>query len=293
MTPERIARGAYLFTAVADCGGCHSQRDFSLVGGPVVVSGQGRGNVLSDLYSGLPGLVVAPNLTPDRETGIGSWTDGEKIRAIREGVDRDGNALFPMMPYESFRHMSDEDVESLVAYLDSLPPVRNPLPKSKLQFMPALMIKSVPRPAGSVAAPDRADRTKYGEYLVELGGCQDCHTPPDDHGQPIPGKSFAGGQHFDTPFGHVVSANITPDLETGIGKWNEDFFVKKFFDYKGYADNGSPKMAGPEAFTLMPWLSFAGKSAEDLGAIFAYLRSRAPVRNTVETHPGTPRKTAP
>ena len=74
--------------------------------------------------AGLPGRVAARNITPDKETGIGNWTDGEKIRAIREGIGRDGHALFPMMPYESFRHMSDEDVYSLVAYLNSLPPVK-------------------------------------------------------------------------------------------------------------------------------------------------------------------------
>jgi hypothetical protein len=103
MTPERIARGKYVFESVADCGGCHSQRDFSLVNGPVVDSGRGAGTVLSEIMKGLPGTVVAPNITPDPETGLGSWTDGEKIRAIREGVDREGNALFPMMPYQGFR----------------------------------------------------------------------------------------------------------------------------------------------------------------------------------------------
>lgn len=289
-TPERIARGAYIFKSIADCDGCHSQRDFSLVGGPLVESGRARGNVLSDFMAGLPGVVVAPNITPDTETGIGAWTDGEKIRAIREGVDRDGNALFPMMPYEAYRKMSDEDVEALVAFLDSLPPVRNSLPKTKLQLMPALMIKSVPHPAGSVPLVNRNDRMKFGEYLVTLGGCQDCHTPSDDHGQPIPGKSFAGGQHFDTTVGHVVSANITPDLETGIGKWSEEFFTKKFYDYKAYVENGCPKLTGPEAFTMMPWLGFSQKTPDDLGAIYAYLRTLTPVRNAVETHPGLPRK---
>src|SRR5690349_12687193 len=96
-TPARLARGKYLF-ALADCDGCHSQRDFSRFGGPVVESGRGRGNVFPP-DMGLPGTVVAPNITPDRETGIGTWTDGEKMRAIREGVDKDGRALFPMMPY--------------------------------------------------------------------------------------------------------------------------------------------------------------------------------------------------
>ena len=105
MAPERIARGKYLFEVVADCDGCHSQRDFTRVGGPVVLSGRGRGVTMSEFIPELPGTVVARNITPDSETGLGAWTDGEKIRAIREGVARDGRALFPMMPYQGFsRH---------------------------------------------------------------------------------------------------------------------------------------------------------------------------------------------
>jgi mono/diheme cytochrome c family protein len=130
MTPERIARGQYIYETVADCASCHSQRDFTRVGGPEVPTGRGRGNIMSDLVKGLPGVVVASNITPDRETGIGTWTDGEKIRAIREGVDRDGNALFPMMPYEGFGRLSDEDVQAVVAYLDTLLPIHNPLSKT-------------------------------------------------------------------------------------------------------------------------------------------------------------------
>src|SRR5579863_4559976 len=165
ISPERIARGKFLFDHVAECGGCHSQRDFTRVGGPAVPGGAGRGNVLSDLVHGLPGTVVAPNLTPDPETGLGKWSDGEKIRAIRDGVDNTGRALFPMMPYPGYRKMSDDDVQSVVAYMDSLPPVKNSLPVTKLDFPVGLFIKFAPEPAGTVPPPDPTDRTKYGEYL--------------------------------------------------------------------------------------------------------------------------------
>jgi hypothetical protein len=141
-----------------------------------------------------------------------------------------------------------------------------------------------------VPTPDRANLKKYGEYLVALGACQDCHTPSDNHGQPLPGKNFAGGQIFETGFGTVVSANITPDLETGTGKWSEEFFLKKFYDYKPYVENGCPKSPGPEAFTLMPWLRFSQKTPDDLAAIYAYLRTLPPVHNPIETHPGFPKK---
>jgi mono/diheme cytochrome c family protein len=288
MTPERIARGQYIFESVADCSGCHSQRDFTRMGGPEVPTGRGRGNILSDILKGLPGVVVAPNITPDRETGIGAWTDGEKIRAIREGVDRDGNALFPMMPYAGFGRFSDEDVQALVAFLDSLPPVHNPLPRTTLVFPVSVLIKSAPKPVGSVAAIDKSDPEKYGEFLVAVGGCGDCHTPTDDKGQPLPGKLLAGGRLFDTTMGKVVSTNITPDMDTGTGKWSREFFLKKFHDYQGYATNGPPPSPGPQAFTLMPWLGFAHRTEEELAAIYAYLRTVPAVRNAVETHPGFP-----
>ncbi|SPF56841.1 Cytochrome c-like protein [Candidatus Sulfopaludibacter sp. SbA4] len=284
MTPERIARGKLIFHNIADCDGCHSERDFSRVDGPVVESGRGRGNVMSALLIGMPGTVVAPNITPDPETGIGSWTDGEKIRAIREGVDRNGRALFPMMPYTDYRKMSDEDVESVVAYMNSLAPVKNPLPKTQLAFPVNLLIKGAPQPAASVPAPVRSDKLKYGEYLVTIAACGDCHTPVEK-GQPIPGKLLAGGQVFATSMGTVVTANITPDLETGIGKWSEEFFLKKIYDYKEYATSGPPKSPGPEAFTLMPWLGLSQLPPDDLGAIYAYLRTVKPVHNPVETHP--------
>jgi mono/diheme cytochrome c family protein len=284
MTPERIARGRYLFQRVADCDGCHSQRDFTRFGGPVTESGRGRGNVLSAMLDGLPGTVVAPNITPDPETGIGAWTDGEKIRAIREGVDRDGRALFPMMPYGQLRNMSDEDVESLVAYLDLLPPVRNPLPQTALTFPVNLMIRMAPKPAGSVPPPSRGDRVKYGEYLVTIAGCGDCHTPMEK-GQPVAGMEFGGGRKFSGSRGTVVTANITPDIETGLGKWSEEFFLKKFYDYKGYAEQGPPAITGPEQFTLMPWLNLSQLPPEDLGAIYAFLRTVKPIRHAVETHP--------
>ena len=106
------------------------------------------------------------NITSDPETGAGSWTDDQLARAIREGIGHDGRALFPMMPYESLRHMSDEDLASLVVYIRSLPPVRNPLPKTEIIFPVKYLIRNVPQPVtGPVSSPDRSDRVKWGEYL--------------------------------------------------------------------------------------------------------------------------------
>jgi mono/diheme cytochrome c family protein len=282
MTEARIARGKYLFHNLCDCSGCHSERDFSRFDGPEAESGRGKGFTFPPEV-GFPGTVTAPNITPDKDTGIGAWTDGEKIRAIREGVGKDGRALFPFMPYPYLRHMADEDVYSLVAYLNTLTPIRNPSTKTKLNFPVNLLIKSAPEPVGSVPPPDRTNKLKYGEYLVTLAGCAECHTP-EEKGRIIESKRFSGGRVFRFPGASVVSANITPDPDTGIGKWTEQQFLDKFYQYKEYANNGSPRV-GPESFTLMPWLGMSQLPAEDLTAILAYLTSQPAIYNPVEKHP--------
>ena len=281
-TEARLARGKYLYHNLAACVDCHSGRDFTRFGGPEIPGTVGQGFVFPPEL-GLPGNVVAPNITPDKETGIGNWTDGEKIRAIREGISRDGRVLFPMMPYAGFRSMSDEDVYSLVAYLNSLPAIRNALPLTKINFPVSQLIKSVPQPAGNVPPVDRSNKLKYGEYLVTIGGCAGCHTQTEK-GEPIKGKTLAGGEVFRLPFGTVYSANITPDMDTGIGKWSEQNFLDKFYQYRRYVENGSP-MVGPEGVTVMPWLSFCQLPQEELGAIYAFLKTQPSVYNAVETHP--------
>jgi mono/diheme cytochrome c family protein len=281
MTPERIARGRYIFE-LADCDGCHSGRDFTRFGGPVVPSQRGQG-VEFPKELGLPGKIASRNITMDRETGIGDWTDGEKIRAIREGISRDGTQLFPMMPYKSFREMSDEDVYSLVAYLNTLPPVKHRVERSQVDFPVSVLMKSAPQPAGRVPEPDHADRLAHGKYLVKLAGCAGCHTQ-SEKGAPKPGMTFAGGERFLFPGAVVVSANITPDLQSGIGRWSEKDFLDRFQQYREYAENGSP-LSGPENFTVMPWLEFCKLPADDLGAIYAFLRTQKAVYHPVDSHP--------
>ena len=284
MTAARIARGKYIFK-LADCDGCHSPRDFTRFDGPVVESSRGQGLVFPKEL-GLPGMVASRNITTHPAAGIGSWTDGEKIRAIREGISRDGTMLFPMMPYVNYKNMSDEDVYSLVAYLNTLAPVNNMVPRSRIDFPVSMLVKGVPQPAGTVAQPDRRDAVKYGAYLVTIGGCSGCHTQSKD-GEPLPGLDFAGGEKFQMPGGLlVVSANITPDMESGIGRMSEQNFVDRFQQYKEYATGVSPKVE-PRDFTVMPWLNFALLPEQDLKAIYAYLRTQKPIYLAVDSHPGT------
>jgi hypothetical protein len=155
-TPQRLERGRYLAVAVAGCVGCHSEHDWKKNRGAIPSGMEGAGEVMP--ITELPGRIAAPNITPDAETGAGTWTDDQLARAIREGIGHDGRALFPMMPYEAFRKMSDEDLASVIVYLRSLPAVRRSLPKSEIIFPVNYLIRGVPQPlTAPVASQDLRD----------------------------------------------------------------------------------------------------------------------------------------
>jgi mono/diheme cytochrome c family protein len=276
MSPNRIARGQYIFTTLSACDACHSERDFSKADAPVVPSGRGKGMVMP--FRELPGQIVASNLTPDPETGLGNWTDGEKIRAIREGISKDGRALFPLMPYPSYHIMTDEDVQALVAYMDSLPAIKNALPQTNVSFPASMLMKSLPHAAGKVPPQDTDGGEAYGEYLASLGACVDCHTPVSRLLDPDSSLLFAGGRLFSTPQGTVNSSNITPDKDTGIGTWNFERFAAAMQHFKD-----AP--ADPAHYTWMPWQAYAGLTGPDLEDIFLYLKALKPISHQVTIHP--------
>lgn len=277
MTPERIARGKYIFT-LADCDGCHSPRDWSRFAGPIVESERGQG-VEFPRELGLGRAIASANITSDPQTGIGAWSDGLKIRAIREGIGRDGRALNEWMPYRRFRHMSDEDVLSLVAYLNTLVPVKHEVRRSKPLFTAYLWKRA--RPSESVPEPSRGNVREYGRYLATLGGCRGCHTASRTT---IGRVSYGGGRRFHLAGGTVVSPNITPDPYTGIGRWSDADWLGRVYQYREYVERGSPKV-GPENLTVMPWLGLTQVEPDDLKAIFAYLRTQKPVYRPIVLHP--------
>ena len=143
-----------------------------------------------------------------------------------------------------------------------------------------LLVRTLPQPAHNPQrCPQPEDGAAYGRYLVTLASCTHCHTPHDG-AEPVAGKEFAGGVEFPFPDGSVArSANITPDLETGIGSWSKQAFVNRF---KPYRDAAQLAHVGPgERKTVMPWSQYAGMTERDLGAIYDYLRTLAPVRSEV------------
>jgi len=267
-TPERLKRGAYLAEHVAGCTYCHTPQEEGPNGPEVVRGKKGSGQFFN--IPGLPGTLVAPNITPDPDTGIGNLTDDQLARAIREGISHDGQTLFPMMPYAHYRRMSDEDLASVVVYIRTLAPMRNPLPRTDIHFPVKYLIRGVPQPVTEKVQADLSNPVSRGEYLVNLSVCSECHTPRKQ-GRPDAAMKFAGGQVFD-PSGKVVSPNITPDA-TGIGNYTEEMFVKVM--RTGYV--GKRQLS-----TVMPWQFYSGQTDEDLKAMYAYLRTLPPIAHRVD-----------
>jgi mono/diheme cytochrome c family protein len=266
-TPERLERGRYLAENVLGCFGCHSTYDHSNPQAvPALMRKKGDGGTFE--REGLPWL-VAPNITPDPETGIGNWSDDTLARAIREGIGHDGRALFPMMPYQSYRRMSDEDLASVISYLRSIEPSRNALPQSNLPFPVSRLINALPEPLDApVPPPDLSTPVKRGEYLIVMADCAGCHTPRGKTGAPIPGLEYGGGNVF----GPVAAANLTPDA-SGISFYDEALYVEAIRTGHVKARSLSPEM---------PWWLFRNMTDEDLKAQFAYLRTLKPAKHRVD-----------
>ncbi len=263
-TPERQARGRYLVLGVLGCENCHSRKDWSKHGAPMLPGTEFAGQSLDGLIENFPGLPTVPNITPDRETGGGEWTDDEYARAIREGIKHDGTTLFPMMPYSDFEALSDEDVAAVVVYLRSIPAVRNSVPPMQVNFPVNYLVRGAPEPVTEpVRGPKLSDRLATGKYLVGMG-CG-CHST-------VKNLDFGGGDHLKGPWGDVTSANITSD-PSGIGYYDEAGFLKVM--RTGYV--GARKLN-----SIMPFGEFQNMSDDDLKAIFAYLRSVKPVHHRVD-----------
>ena len=280
-----LKRGEYLVTSVAACLDCHSKRDYTKYSGPVVPGTEGMGGEVFDhkLFDAMPGTVYAKNITSDPETGIGTWTDDEVMRAITQGISKNGDTLFPIMPYANFNHMAKNDLLSIIAYIRTLKPIKNKVAVRQL-MIPVSLAYPAPALQPSVdnnVSPPESDRVKYGEYLVNFADCSTCHTP-FVKGAPDFSRAFAGGNTLNPGDFKVTSANITPDSATGIGTWTEERFLNKFIPYreeKGYDFNPGKQN------TIMPLSVYASMKDDDLKAIYAYLHSLKPISNKVEKYP--------
>lgn len=276
-TSAQIERGQYLFNHVSACVDCHSKRDWSRYAGPLVAGTEGAGGALFGESLGLPGNVYAKNITP---AALGTWSDAEVLRAMTEGVNKDGVALFPIMPYQNFSQLTEEDAKSIIAYLRTLKPIARDIPKRDLHFPVNFIVNTIPQQTRLATTVNKADSVQYGKYLTTIAGCEDCHTQRTKTGKRLEELAFAGGVKFPMPAGVVRSANITPDSVAGIGTWNKDDFVGAF---KKHAGPDAPVAVGEKDMnTMMPWTFYAHMKESDLAAIYDYLRTVKPVSKPVE-----------
>lgn len=272
---QKRARGTYLAEHVTLCIDCHSERDFSRFSGPPAPGSFGKGGERFGHELGLPGELYAPNITP---YALGSWSDGEIVRAITSGVTPAGRALFPLMNYPAYAKLCRDDLASLVTYLRGLAPIEHTPPSTELDFPVNLIVRTLPEPAElAEPCPDPNDSVAQGGYLVGVAGCADCHSPRK--GEAFgPELAFAGGVELPLPNGHkVLSKNLTPDVASGIGSWSRATFINRFAAYRK-AENVA-RVDDGDFNTLMPWSMYAGMTDEDLGAIYDFLRTQKPVKS--------------
>jgi mono/diheme cytochrome c family protein len=256
-TPELVARGRYVFATAGGCA-CHTPPDGI---------GLNAGGQKFDL---LIGAVYSRNITPDPETGIGKWNDAQVTNAIRRGERPDGSKLFPIHPYKYLGNIADDEVEALVAYLKSVKPVKSSVPARSLTIpVPTLTIPNAPKTAPR-------DGLARGAYLAGgAGHCAECHTPRRFDFSPDDAKFLAGGPGPE----RSLSANITPHVETGIGRWTEAQIAR-------FLRTGV-KPSGHEAFSLMKTViigtsaGFKDLTEADAAAIARYLKTVPAIENRV------------
>lgn len=248
-TPAQIARGEKLANI---CVSCHTP------GNQLPLSGS---NFAVKFEFPPLGTLYAPNLTPSGN--IKDWTDGEIIRAIREGVHKNGRSLL-IMPAANFRNMSDEDVQALVAYLRSQPATGGPTPNNQFNVLGAIFMnlsdfRTAQQPVGAVTAP-QAGTLEYGKYLVDIIGCRDCH------GDQLQGR-VENGQPGPPP---------GPNLTLIVPQWTEEEFMN-FFNTGILPGGGNvPILTLKNGFSepKMPWpMVRAAMSDDELKAMFNYLHT--------------------
>jgi len=269
-----IARGKYLVYGPAHCVDCHTpmdKREEVMQGKEIPLSGGWE-------YVIPPGVFRAPNLTPDPETGIGNFTDGQLARALRYSVNHRDKLMAPFMP---FQEISDEDLTAIISFLRSQEPVKHEVEPTEYTFLgKAVVAFGLLKPKGPSAMPPRSvaiDTTvEYGSYLANsVGNCMFCHTKASLKTGELLGPKFAGGGLFPadafTNGYSFISPNLTPDKETGVlALWNEETFIERFRG--GRLHEGSP----------MPWEQFARMTDTDLKALFRYFMSLEPVKNNIK-----------
>lgn len=267
--PTVIARGRYIVYGPGRCADCHvpdEARPALLRGEEVPLTGGPGEHTFIGTWS-------APNLTPDRETGLGRVSDGQIARMLRYGVNREGRIAPPFM--DIYADLTEEDLLAVISYLRSIPPARGIPPAADINILGKLTLAYFLSPYAPAGIPrDRVlpeASVEYGDYVANtLAGCRSCHTARNLKTGEYLSPFFSGGLAFRAhqhPGYMYVSPNLTSDTDTGrIAGWTEDAFVQRF--KAGLLIEDSP----------MPWANFMHMTDTDLRALFRYLHSLPPVR---------------
>jgi mono/diheme cytochrome c family protein len=263
--PAVLERGRYLTDVVMNCKACHTPLGPQ---GPDMSKAFAGGLEITESF----GTWRSPNITQDKRTGIGGWTDEQIIAAIREGKRPTGEQMYPIMPYLFFNKLSDDDAKAVVAYLRTIKPIEHAVAGTE-----ELKLPKIPAPATTGTAPGE-EPLQQGEYLATLMHCGQCHTPFNKEGTPDMDKWFAGGFEFEAPpalgTGKVWSSNLTPDEKTGIGKYTDEELITGFT--KMTKRDGS-KIVGPMVF----YAAWAALEPEHATQVVTYMRSLKPVKNKI------------
>jgi mono/diheme cytochrome c family protein len=256
---ELVKRGDYLVNGILICGNCHTRRSAS---GEIVLTQQAGDKAFSggQTWDEAAFKVTAPNITQDKDTGIGNYTDAELRQVLRKGIKRNGAAV-AVMPSAFYEIMTDRDLDAVIAYLRTLRPVRNAVPPPVYK---TAQEHDIP-PCGETPYTEAmlGDKLARGFYLATVGLCMECHTPWQPHA--FADRLGVGGNEFHGAWGVSVSRNITASKTKGIGGWTDDEIKRAIT--QGIARDGS-KLKPPMSFQY-----YANLSAADLDAIVAYLRT--------------------
>ncbi len=256
-----VERGGYLVNGILTCGNCHTPKG---PGGVELTGEMHAGGVIE--WDTPTFKVKGPNITPDREAGIGSWTDAEIKTAIQDGKHKNGHPLAPIMPFAFYKVFTPGDIDAVVAYLKSVPPKSN---RSQPPVYKAPMhVDVVPGGDKPMSEADLREPVKHGFYLVTIGHCMECHTPMERGVRLLDTRYGAGGFRFTGPFGESFSSNITSHREKGIGAWTDDEIKRAITD--GVGKDGR-RLKPPMGYS---W--YARMTDADLSAIVAYLRTVPP-----------------
>lgn len=257
-----LERGRYLVDAVMGCDGCHTPR------GPAGFNMDKRFAGGSQIWDKPDYTVRGSNITPDRETGIGSWSEADLKRLLTDGIRPSGVPVAPQMPFTFYKILTPRDLDAVVAYVRTMTPVPNQVPAPIYkQPTEAVLIPGAERPFSD---EDLNDKVKRGFYLATIAHCMECHARRPDGELDYTSRLGKGGHEMTGPFGKVTVANITSHSVKGIGGWSEA-------DIKKALTQGIGRDGRMFKLPMARHVYYSKMTDDDIDAVIAYVRTLSPL----------------